>query len=146
MIAVAFTTPDVPSRSACFGICGATVWHTAAAFARAATAGAGGGGGAIGAGGATGGGATAATAGAVDGGGVTSAGGTYGGGGASAFTIGFSTGLGGGGGGGGGGGMITSWITAASIGFLMMSRALRAVPVMRAQPMRMCSAMTAATP
>ena len=47
---------------------------------------------------------------------------------------------------GGGGGMITSWITAASSGFLMISSPLRAVPVTSAQPTRTCTSTTTIQP
>jgi hypothetical protein len=42
--------------------------------------------------------------------------------------------------------MITSWITAASSGFLMISRPLRAVPDTSAHRIRMCSSTTTAQP
>jgi len=52
----------------------------------------------------------------------------------------------GGGGGGGGGGMMTSWITAASNGFLMISRPLRAVPLTSAHSTKRWTATTTTQP
>src|SRR4051812_44307784 len=126
--------PSMPSLRACLGISGLTCCGHATPMSWRPVGAAGGGGGAMTAG--VGGGVcTDWMVGAEVCGGVTSGGGTNGGGGASCFTIGFFTRLGGGGGGGGGGGMITSWITAASSGFLTILRTSRPVPEMSSHRM-----------
>lgn len=92
--------------------------------------------------------ATDAMAGAEVAGGVTSGGGTKGGGGGASVRGACGSGglIGLGGGGGGGGGMITSWITAASNGFLSSSSPLRAVPLTSAHSANAWMATTSAQP